>query len=158
MQRINKDRAINILKEMISYPHPQNEMEKVRGFIAEVMKPYIEKLPFDRTWLDDRGNLISVKAYGNHLPPLVICTYGGSYPQETMTDAYNPRIVNGKEYGLDEECMWGRSTTEQLSAGTAMVEAITSFFEVERDLNFVFIPFGNLDKMNEYFRPKVPAG
>lgn len=141
-------------------------MEKVRGFIAEIVKPMIEQMPFDDVMLDERGNLIARKTGRSSDPPFVVCTYAGSYPAENMPDAYTPKIVDGKEFGLEGEYMWGRSTTEQLSGGAAMLEALLTFFESEpklrRDLIFVTNysgEMGNHEAVDYIFKEqKVPMG
>jgi len=100
-EQINCDRALETLKKLISYPHPQHDLAKVRGFIAEVVKPVIARLPFDDLSIGWPGNLIAVKKGQSADPPLVVCTYGGSYPAENMPDPYTPKIVDGEPYGLN---------------------------------------------------------
>jgi acetylornithine deacetylase/succinyl-diaminopimelate desuccinylase-like protein len=166
MKQVNRDRALETLKKLISYPHPQHDLAKVRGFIAEVVKPVLARLPFDEIRLDDRGNLIAVKRGQSAEPPLVICTYGGSYPAENMPDPYTPKIVDGEPYGLNGPCMWGRSTTEQLSGAAAMLEAVTTFFEEKRNLrrDLLWITnysgeMGNHEAVSYIFlEQKVPLG
>jgi acetylornithine deacetylase/succinyl-diaminopimelate desuccinylase-like protein len=134
MPSIDEARALETLRAFISYPHPQNDLQQVRGFIAEVVAPRLQTLPFDEVRLDERGNLIAEVGLGADKPPLVLCSYAGCYPAEEMPDAYTPKLVNGEDYDLEGQCMWGRSTTEQLSAGAALLEAVTTFLEVPGSL------------------------
>lgn len=129
---IQETRALETLEAFIAHPHPQNDLRQVRSFIAEVVKPRIESLSFDEVDLDERGNLVATQNLGGKLDPLVLCTYAGSYPAENMPDAYTPKIVAGEAYDLEGPCMWGRSTTEQLSAGAAMLEAVTAFMDAHQ--------------------------
>ena len=166
MQPINEDRALDTLKRFIAYPHPQNELERVRGFIAEVVKPAIEQLPFDTVELDDRGNLIARKRGSSSNAPLTVCTYGGAYPAADMPDANTPKIVSGEAYGLKGPCMWGRATTEQLSGGAAILEAVTALLEsspaLERDLLWITNysgEMGNHEAVTHIFKEQdVPMG
>jgi acetylornithine deacetylase len=132
MPPIDEARALETLKAFISYPHPQDDLQQVRSFIAEVVTPRIEALPFDEVRLDERGNLIASQSVHGDRPPLVLCSYAGSYPAEDMPDAYKPKIVDGEDYGLEGKCMWGRSTSEQLSAGAALLEAVAAFLETSK--------------------------
>ena len=166
MRPINKERGLEFLKKCIAYPHPQHDLDKVRGFIAEVVRPVIEGLPFDDIRLDGRGNLIALKRGNPAKAPFVICTYGGSYPAENMPDPYTPKIVDGTAYGLEGSCMWGRATTEQLASGAAMLEAISTFFEdkpsLRRDLLWITNysgEMGNHEAVTYIFlEQKVPMG
>jgi acetylornithine deacetylase/succinyl-diaminopimelate desuccinylase-like protein len=134
MPSIDEARALETLKAFVSRPHPQNDLQQVRGFISEVVTPRIEALPFDEVRLDERGNLIAGLGVNGERAPLVLCSYAGSYPAEDMPDAYTPKIVGGEDYGLEGPCMWGRSTTEQLSAGAALLEAVTAFLETPKEM------------------------
>lgn len=132
--QINRDRALAFLEEAIRYPHPQNEMDRVRGYIADVVMPVVHGLAFDSIRLDDRGNLIAQKGVDGLQPPLVLCTYAGIYSAAGMPDANSPTILAGEPYGLEGECMWGRGTTEQVSAGAALMEAMCTLTETQSSL------------------------
>ncbi len=92
---IDRSRAISFLEAAIRFPHPQTDMQKVRGFIAKVVRPILQALPFNDLRIDDYGNLIAHAHSGVSSPPLVLCTYGGIFPASGMQDAYDPKIVDG---------------------------------------------------------------
>jgi acetylornithine deacetylase/succinyl-diaminopimelate desuccinylase-like protein len=127
---INRERALKLLEESIRFHHPQNDMGKVRAFISEVVHPRITSIPFDEVQIDERGNLIASVGPKNSTP-LVVCTYAGVFPAAGMPDPYNPKSLVVEQNGKEELCIWGRGTSEQISAGAALLEAVLSFFENE---------------------------
>jgi acetylornithine deacetylase/succinyl-diaminopimelate desuccinylase-like protein len=142
MKEINRHRALSFLEGSIEYPHPQTDLNKVRAYIEEFVKPIIGGLPFDTVKLDDRGNLIAIKkGSGKDEDPLILCSYGGIFPADGMDDPNTPIRVTGEEYGYSGECVRGRGTSEQLSALAASLEGISTFFEeqneIQRDLIWI---------------------
>jgi acetylornithine deacetylase/succinyl-diaminopimelate desuccinylase-like protein len=141
MVSIDRPRALKFLKTSIEYPHPQNEPDRVRGFIFDIVKPVIEKLRFDSVKIDDRGNLIASLKGAATTEPLVLCSYAGIYPSDGMADAYIPKLIDGTQFGQPGPCVWGRGTTEQLSALAALLEGLTAFLtsrpRLSRDLVWV---------------------
>ncbi|MFQ5912010.1 MAG: M20 family metallopeptidase [Nitrospinota bacterium] len=138
---VNPDRLIATLKRLIAYPSPQTELERVRGFIREVVGPELSPGPsaelsrngFDRTFRDSGGSVgwwisSDPAAQGTEgRMPLVFCAYGGNFPAESMPDPYLPKEVDGAPYGQKGRCLWGRGTCEQGGALAAAIEAVRAF-------------------------------
>lgn len=125
---VDEGRAVETLKGLIAYPSPQPELERVRGFIQDAVRPELPEAAFDRVFSDSAGSLgwwLSGGRAGEK--PLVLCAYAGNFPAESMPDPYVPKEVDGAPYGQRGTCLWGRGTCEQVGALAAAVEAVRAF-------------------------------
>jgi len=146
---IDVARLRQILAACIRTPSPQTDMEAVRAFIAEVVRPYLEDLPFDSLTVDGMGNLVGRLAGGEAEPPFMFCTYAGTVPAGNMPDPFVPRVVDGAAYGQPAgPHMWGRGTSEQMAALAAALEAIRVYCdqapELRRDVLFATTVAGEM--------------
>jgi len=127
---VNIQRLHDTLRECVRTPSPQPDMDAVRAFILNVVKPYLEQLPFDRLTLDDMGNLWGLLKGRDSASPFLLCTYAGTVPAANMHDAFEARLVDGEAYGhAPGQYMWGRGTCEQMGGLAAALEAIRVYSE-----------------------------
>ena len=57
---VDASRLHETLASCVRTPSPQTDMEAVRAFIENVVRPYLKDLAFDRLTVDDMGNLVGV--------------------------------------------------------------------------------------------------
>ena len=123
--RIDVCRLRDTLRDCVRQPSPQPEMQAVRRFIVDVVKPRLLDLPSLNLEIDTMGNLIAVLPGPDHSSPFLLCTYAGTCPPGNMPEPLNPRIIDGGTVGhAPGEHMWGRGTSEQLGALAAALEAV----------------------------------
>jgi len=128
--RIDVCRLRDTLGDCVQQPSPQPDMQAVRRFIVEVVKPRLLDLPSLDLQIDEMGNLIGILPGSDHTSPFLLCTYAGTCPPGNMPEPLNPRIIDGRTVGKPPgEYMWGRGTSEQLGALAAALEAIRVYSE-----------------------------
>jgi acetylornithine deacetylase/succinyl-diaminopimelate desuccinylase-like protein len=137
------------LAHCIRTPSPQTDMEAVRSFIVNVVRPHLEDLPFARLTVDDMGNLVGVLAGQERAAPFMLCTYAGTVPAGQMPEPFVPSVVDGELFGQPRgPHMWGRGTSEQMGALAAALEAIRVFCEeapkLRRDVLFAATVAGEM--------------
>lgn len=121
-------RLLETLKRLIAYPSPQPDIEKVRAFIQESVRPELPEDDFDSVFQDAGGSVgWWMQGGSGDESPLVLCGYAGNFPAESMPDPYGPKEVDGDSYGQDGPCMWGRGTCEQIGALASAIEAVRTF-------------------------------
>ncbi len=146
---IRVERLHATLVDCISQPSPQPDLEAVRTFIAQVVKPRLQQLPLDSLDVDDMGNLAAKLRGRDHASPFLFCSYAGTVPAGNMPHPFEPRVVNGPGYGQPAgQYMWGRGTSEQMSALAAGLEALQVYCEEKptrtRDLIFATTVAGEM--------------
>ena len=124
---IDEARLLKTLKRLIAFPSPQPEMERVRAYIQEAVRPELPEGAFDQVFRDSAGSigwrLSAERGEGEGEAgrlPLVLCAYAGNFPAESMPDPYTPKEVDGGKYGQRGTCLWGRGTCEQIGALAAL--------------------------------------
>lgn len=143
---VDSGRVQATLLDLLSYPSPQAEMDRVRSFIADVVKPRLPADLFDEIVIDPKGNLLARRGGAPDRKPLLIYTYAATYPAENMADAYPARLL-GEGPGLR---LRGRGATEQRSGMAAAIEGVTTFLKgqprgpLRRGLDFVTCVAGEM--------------
>ncbi len=146
---IDAQRLHQTLADCIRQPSPQTDMQAVRAFILDVVKPRLEDLPLDSLTVDEMGNLVGLLAGEVHTAPFLFCAYAGTVPAGNMPHPFEPNIVSGEQYGRPPgQYMWGRGTSEQMSALAAALEAMHVYCEEaasrRRDLIFATTVAGEM--------------
>lgn len=121
---IQVERLHATLRDCIQTPSPQPDMEAVRAFVRQVVKRYLEGLPFDDVQVDGMGNLVALLRGRDQANAFLFCSYAGTVPAGNMPDPFEPRLVDGAAYGRPTgRYIWGRGSSEQMSALAARLEA-----------------------------------
>lgn len=147
--KIDAQRLRGTLADCIRFPSPQPDMEAVRQFILQVVKPRLDQLPWDSVSIDGMGNLIARLAGQDHQSPLLFCTYAATVPAGSMPDPFQPRFLDGQRLDQPgEQFMWGRGSSEQMAALAAGIEAVTVYCQEgaprRRDLIFATTVAGEM--------------
>lgn len=108
---------IDLLLELLSFPSPQPEMDRVRCFVAEVVRPKLGETRWDDVVIDGAGNLV---ARLDGPEPLLLLTYAATYPAANMSEPYPARRLPGG---------WirGRGASEQRSGLAAALWAANEY-------------------------------
>src|SRR5690606_28973460 len=84
---VEAGRVEQALLALLSYASPQADMDRVRGFIAEVVKTRLREELFDQVAIDQQGNLLARRHGRPGTRPFLIFGYGATHPAEQMVDA-----------------------------------------------------------------------
>lgn len=133
-----------LLVKLVQTPSPQTDLleaePQVLSLIREVIKPELERSGLHPV-IDAKGNLVvALKGRGN-ASRLMLVGYGMNAAPSTMQDPYSGKVIDGAEFGLPGECVWGRGACEQKGSLAAMMAAAMfighSKVEIPADLYFV---------------------
>lgn len=143
-RNLQYDEVKRLLVKLVQYASPQTEQleaePQVLGLIRDVVKPELEQAGLHPS-IDETGNLVlRLNGRGNS-GRLMLVGYAMNAAPSTMRDPYSGAIVDGTQYELDGECVWGRGACEQKGSLAAMMAA-TRFIgankiELPADLYFV---------------------
>src|SRR4051812_2084889 len=147
-KNLRYDEVKRLLVKLVQTPSPQTDLledePQVRALIRDVVKPELERSGL-RPAIDAKGNLaVSLKGRGS--ASLMLVAYAMNAAPSTMKDPYSGAIVDGGEYHLRGECVWGRGACEQKGSLAAMMAAVKllgeSRAEIPADLLFTVTTAG----------------
>ena len=85
---------------------------KIRCFVHEVMKPEIEQLGLGPVDSDELNNLVFRVGSGASSPSLLFMAYTVAQHGNDTGPELEGRLMNARAFGLDEECVFGKGTSE----------------------------------------------
>ncbi len=143
-KNVQYDEIKRLLVKLVREPSPQTELlerePQVLALIRDVVKPELERSGLHPV-IDELGNLVvALKGRGN-ASRLMLVGYAMNAAPSTMKDPYSGAVIDGGEYGLVGECVWGRGACEQKGSLAAMMAALKflgeSRVELPADMYFV---------------------
>jgi acetylornithine deacetylase/succinyl-diaminopimelate desuccinylase-like protein len=130
VDRFARDQEIDrLLVDLLRYPSVQTgRLEadpELKAFIAEMVMPRVTQLTGTAGRLDATGNLIWRLGGTSHETAngLLLMGYAMTYPAASMKEPFSGAIVDGKAFGTEGECAYGRGACEQKGALSAMIYA-----------------------------------
>lgn len=109
-------------------PLGQNEIEptdpKVGHYIHDVVRPMIEALDLGPVQIDSLNNLICRVGSGAPSPSLLVMAYATSQHGNYTDPAIEGRLMNGRDYGCDADCVFGKGTAQNKGALAAVLGAL----------------------------------
>jgi succinyl-diaminopimelate desuccinylase len=85
---------------------------KIRRFVHEVVKPEIEQLGLGQVESDELNNLVFRIGSGASSPSLLFMAYTVAQHGNETPPELEGRLMNGRAFGLDEECVFGKGTSQ----------------------------------------------
>jgi acetylornithine deacetylase len=126
--RISRERAKELLIELVRVPSPQTELLEdeplLKEFIAKAVEPRLRGMGFAEIRYDPMGNLIAVYGKGQNGKSLMLIGNAMNQPAATMPNPYNGDVVDGTKYGLPGDCVMGKGASEQKANLAAMLHAM----------------------------------
>ncbi|HTM11257.1 MAG TPA: M20/M25/M40 family metallo-hydrolase [Verrucomicrobiae bacterium] len=143
-KNLHFDEVKRLLIKLVQFPSPQTDRlesePQVLALIRDVIKPELERSGL-RPTIDSMGNLLVSLKGREYAKRLLLVGYAMTAAPSTMKDPYSGALVDGREYGLAGECVWGRGACEQKGSLAAMMAAVkllaASRAEIPADLFFV---------------------
>lgn len=115
-----KETAIRIA----TTPCPQTALYEREPLILHAIRsfyrPAYESLGCD-AWIDDYGNLIATQGSGRR-PRLLFLSYAMAWTEGTMPSPWSGEVLDGAEFGVAGEVVWGRGGSEYHPSNGAMLE------------------------------------
>jgi acetylornithine deacetylase/succinyl-diaminopimelate desuccinylase-like protein len=126
--RISRERAKELLIELVKVPSPQTELLEdeplLRAFIRDTIGPRLRDMGFADIRYDAMGNLIATYGAGTSGKSLMLIGNAMNQPASTMPNPYDGDVVDGAKYGLPGECVMGKGASEQKANLAGMLHAM----------------------------------
>jgi len=108
-------------------PLGQNEIDptdpKITHYVHRVVRPLFDRLDVGSVEIDDLNNLICRIGTGSS-PSLLIMAYTTAQHGNYTDPALEGRILDGRDYGTDGECVIGKGTSQNKGALAATLGAL----------------------------------
>ena len=147
------DEVKRLTVKLVQHASPQTELleaePQVLALIRDVIKPELEQSGL-KPFIDKMGNLNLHLIGRTRSERLLLVGYAMCAAPSTMHNPYSGEIVDGAQYKLDGECVWGRGACEQKGSLAAMMAALkfvgATKVELPSDLYFVVSTAGETGK------------
>ena len=136
---ISKDRAKELLIELVKVPSPQTdrfEAEPLLGeFIGKAVEPRLREMGISQIHYDGMSNLIATYGADTSGKSLMFISNAMNQPQSTMENAYDGDVVEGATLDLPGEVVLGKGASEQKANMAAMLHAMETVIASDLPLN-----------------------
>src|SRR4029453_13793820 len=126
--RISRERAKELLIELVKVPSPQTELLEdeplLKAFLNPGIEPRLRAMGFADIRYDAMGNLIASYGAGTSGKSLMFIGNAMNQPASTMPNPYNGDVVDGAKYDLPGECVMGKGASEQKANLAAYLHAM----------------------------------
>jgi acetylornithine deacetylase/succinyl-diaminopimelate desuccinylase-like protein len=126
--RISRERAKQLLIELVKVPSPQTALLEdeplLKEFIKTAIEPRLRAMGFTDIRYDAMGNLIATYGSGTSGKSLMFIGNAMNQPASTMPNPYDGDVVDGAKYDLPGECVMGKGASEQKANLAAMLHAM----------------------------------
>jgi acetylornithine deacetylase/succinyl-diaminopimelate desuccinylase-like protein len=126
--RISRERAKQLLMELVKVPSPQTALLEdeplLKEFIRKAIEPRLRTMGFADIRYDAMGNLIATYGTGTSGKSLMFIGNAMNQPASTMPNPYDGDVVDGARYDLPGECVMGKGASEQKANLAAMLHAM----------------------------------
>jgi acetylornithine deacetylase/succinyl-diaminopimelate desuccinylase-like protein len=126
--RLSRDRAKQLLIELVKVPSPQTELLEdeplLKQFIKTAIEPRLRGMGFADIRYDAMGNLIATYGAGTSGKSLMFIGNAMNQPASTMPNPYAGDVVDGAKFDLPGECVLGKGASEQKANLAAMLHAM----------------------------------
>jgi acetylornithine deacetylase/succinyl-diaminopimelate desuccinylase-like protein len=126
--RLSRDRAKQLLIELVKVPSPQTELLEdeplLKAFIKTAIEPRLRGMGFADIRYDAIRNLIATYGSGTSGKSLMFIGNAMNQPASTMPNPYAGDVVDGAKFDLPGECVMGKGASEQKANLAAMLHAM----------------------------------
>ena len=126
--RISRERAKQLLIELVKVPSPQTALLEdeplLKEFIRKAIEPRLRTMGFADIRYDAMGNLIATYGTGTSGKSLMFIGNAMNQPASTMPNPYDGDVVDGAKYDLPGESVMGKGASEQKANLAAMLHAM----------------------------------
>jgi len=114
-----KDEYIKFLQDLIRIPSPSGKEADAAAYIAEKMKSY----GYDRVEVDSLNDVMGTINGSGDGRTILLNGHIDHVPVGDMDEPYSGKIINGSEYGVEGNVVYGRAASDMKAALSAMVLA-----------------------------------
>ncbi|MBI4278572.1 MAG: M20/M25/M40 family metallo-hydrolase [Armatimonadetes bacterium] len=122
------DTLVTLARTPSDVPQGQNEIEpsdpKLTHYVRSVIRPMVERLELGPVEVDELNNLICRIGSGAPSPSLLVMPYTTAQHGDYTPPELEGRLMNGRDYGFDEDCVFGRGTSQNKGGLAATLSAL----------------------------------
>jgi putative selenium metabolism hydrolase len=115
----NREECIRFLQEAISIPSPSFEERREAEYLAGKMREY----GFDESYVDEKHDALGTITGSGGGRSLLLNGHIDHVPVGAMVDPYSGRLMDGAEFGVEGQVVYGRAACDMKAAVAAMVLA-----------------------------------
>ena len=134
-------------------PSGQNEIEptdpKLTYYVRRVVRPMFERLDLGPVEVDDLNNLVCTIGSGES-PRLLVMGYTTAQHGHETDAALEGAVGNGRAYGFDEECVFGRGTGQNKGALASVLGALRIIADAAAALRGTLIVVVNAESQSSH--------
>ena len=125
-KHLDRSRLKDTVIEIARTPCPQTELYEREPLILRAIRnffrPAFEAAGCD-TWIDDYGNLIATQGEGRKgRKRVMFLSYAMTWTEGTMPNPWSGEVMDGEDYGVEGEVVWGRGGSEYHPTNASMIE------------------------------------
>jgi len=137
--RISRERAKELLIELVKVPSPQTDKFEAEPLLAEFIRkavePRLREMGIVDIHYDGMNNLIATHGAGQSGKSLMFISNAMNQPQSTMKNAYHGDVVDGATLDLPGEVVLGKGASEQKANMAAMLHAMETVIASDLPVN-----------------------
>src|SRR3954451_21626485 len=137
--RISRERAKELLIELVKVPSPQTELLEeeplLKAFIRTAIEPRLRAMGFPDIRYDAMGNLIATYGAGTSSKSMMFIGNAMNQPVSTMPNPYAGDVVDGAKFDLPGKFVMGKGASEQQAKLAAMLHAMETVIASKAVLN-----------------------
>lgn len=119
---------VTLARTPADVPLGQNEIEptdpKIAHYVQDVIRPMVERLQPTAVEADELNNLVCRFGSAAPSPSLLVMAYTTAQHGNYTDPALEGRLVDGREYGIEGDCVVGKGTSQNKGALAAMLGAL----------------------------------
>ncbi len=123
--QLDKNHIKELAIGVATTPCPQTELYDreplILRAIREYFRPQFEAVGCD-TYIDDYGNLIASQGSDSGGKTVLFMSYAMAWAEATMPNPWSGEVMDGKQFGVEGEVVWGRGGSEWHPSNVAMLE------------------------------------
>jgi acetylornithine deacetylase/succinyl-diaminopimelate desuccinylase family protein len=113
----NQSECIDFLQKLISIPSPSHNEKEIAEFLSAKMKEF----GYSSTFVDEKYDALGIIKGQGKGRNMLFNGHIDHVPVGNMMDPYSGKIMDGKEFGVDGQVIYGRAASDMKGGVAAMV-------------------------------------
>jgi len=124
---------VKLTQDLVRIPSTTGDESQIAEFIKEVIKPF-----FDFVEIDEIGNVVGKIIFDKKRPTVLFNGHMDTVDPGEMEEPYSGKIVDGSQFGITGEVVYGRGSADMKGAIAAYIGAISQLKTIDDPPNVIF--------------------
>ena len=125
--------VVALTQEFVKIPSTTGNERELAKVISKTIAPF-----FDTVEIDGIGNVIGQRIFDKSKPTLLFNGHMDTVDPGDMVDPFSGKLVDGEEYGVDGDVVYGRGSADMKGALAAYIGAFSLMETLEQPPNVIF--------------------